>query len=134
MREREALVNKYVPVALNSVFRNMMEESAGEGRAEVAERKIRMKYEKDGDAIVEEDEYGEEIEDSSEADEDAEEAEPKDEEADDDQIDTGKAKEASDEEDEELDGYLDKVYDLKKRRSEVEDDKQPGKEEEAEAD
>ena len=90
----------------------MMEDSAGEGRAEVAERKIRMKYEKEAGEAIEEDEYGEELESSSDSESDGDKIE---EEAD---TDPEQKVEVSDEDDEELDQYLDKVYALKKRRSE----------------
>lgn len=49
--ERESLVNKYVPIALNNLYKSLTEESELEGqkanKAELQEMKIRMKYQKD---------------------------------------------------------------------------------------
>jgi hypothetical protein len=55
------LVNKYVPIALNNLYKNMVMEGGNEqDKADIAEMKIKMKYEKDLD-VIDEDEYGNEI-------------------------------------------------------------------------
>lgn len=64
--EREALVNKYVPVALNSLYKSMSEDvhqgpDFDNNKGQMLEQKIKNKYLKKVDQIVEEDEYGDEF-------------------------------------------------------------------------
>jgi len=77
--EKEALINRYVPVALNSLYRQFAEEGLDEeNRGKLQEMKIRMKYQKNV-AVIEEDEelLSDEEEDQMEYDEEKEEEEEK---------------------------------------------------------
>lgn len=70
--DRQALVNKYVPIALNSIYREAYQVNKASGQdmnlADKAMEKTKKKYQ--ADEIKEEDEYGNEI--SSEEQEDGE--------------------------------------------------------------
>ena len=70
--ERQALVNKYIPLALNSLYQMLSSKSNISESKKIQDMKIRMKYEKDTRQILEEDEYGQEMESSDKDDEEDE--------------------------------------------------------------
>lgn len=66
--ERQSLINKYVPVALNSLYKLYSEEDEDneldeENRGKMQEMKIKLKYQKKVDVIAEEDDENDEDDD-----------------------------------------------------------------------
>jgi hypothetical protein len=89
LEERQSLINKYVPVALNTLYKLYSQENdsedeesgeAGRGeanRGKLQEMKIRLKYQNKGaQVIAEEDDEDEEDEDDEEQEEEPDEEEP----------------------------------------------------------